>query len=260
MVIDRSDIITELDTSVYRDKLHQCLVYLDDVHTRGTDLKFPVGWRACVTISGEITRDKTVQACMRMRLLGKGHNIVFWSSHEANLRIETIAENRAPTNDDVIKFICENSEKFEKDNIVHWTASSYSYAKKLAAHKIHDNAMAIDATDDPLIELYQQCVDNEYVTLRQMYGDKGDVKLMDIARARFDALKTTDALKNDGPVVEFISKMSEKVYGKIQRFAADVKRFTHSLDEEQEKELEHELEEHRAGLLFCAISHFIYEK
>lgn len=52
MVIDRNDIITEFDNSIYRDKLDKCVVYLDDVHTRGTDLKFPIGWRAAVTLSG----------------------------------------------------------------------------------------------------------------------------------------------------------------------------------------------------------------
>lgn len=33
--IDRKGIITELDSSVYRENLSRCLVYLDDVHTRG---------------------------------------------------------------------------------------------------------------------------------------------------------------------------------------------------------------------------------
>lgn len=43
--IDRNGTITEFDCSVYRDNLQRCLVYLDDVHTRGTDLKFPLNWR-----------------------------------------------------------------------------------------------------------------------------------------------------------------------------------------------------------------------
>ncbi len=67
MTVDRNGIKTEFDFSVYRNKLDRCLVYLDDAHTRGTDLKFPLGWKACVTLSGDITRDKTVQACMRVR-------------------------------------------------------------------------------------------------------------------------------------------------------------------------------------------------
>lgn len=56
MTVDRNDIQSEFDSSVFRDKMERCLVYLDDVHTRGTDLKFPLGWKACVTSCGDITR------------------------------------------------------------------------------------------------------------------------------------------------------------------------------------------------------------
>lgn len=51
--IDCDDNVTEFDYSVHREDLEKCVVYLDDVHTRGTDLKFPPCWRACVTLSGK---------------------------------------------------------------------------------------------------------------------------------------------------------------------------------------------------------------
>lgn len=51
--IDHNGIVTEFDYSVYRDDLSNCVVYLDDVHTRGTDLKFPPDSMACVTLSGK---------------------------------------------------------------------------------------------------------------------------------------------------------------------------------------------------------------
>lgn len=52
--IDHNGIVTAFDYSVYKGNLDKCLVYLDDAHTRGTDLKFPTGWQACVTLSGDI--------------------------------------------------------------------------------------------------------------------------------------------------------------------------------------------------------------
>lgn len=52
--IDRNGIVTAFDYSVYKGNLDKCLVYLDDAHTRGTDLRFPTGWKACVTLSGDI--------------------------------------------------------------------------------------------------------------------------------------------------------------------------------------------------------------
>lgn len=128
--IDRNRIVTEFDCSVYREKLNKCLVYLDDVHTRGTDLKFPMKWKACVTLSGDITRDKTVQACMRMRQLGRGQSIVFWASYEANLKIQSNCKanvrHECTPNHHVIEFICANSQKFETENTVHWAAGMWS--------------------------------------------------------------------------------------------------------------------------------------
>ena len=50
-----------LATSVYRSQLHKCLVYLDEVHTRGTDFKFPAGTRAIVTLGPNTVKDKLVQ-------------------------------------------------------------------------------------------------------------------------------------------------------------------------------------------------------
>lgn len=194
MTIDRNNVITEFDNSVYRDKLNKCIVYLDDSHTRGTDLKFPINWKACVTLSGilktiqkkfisqiliflkskivlfnsgDITRDKTVQACMRMRLLGRGHDISFWASHEADVRIKEICkiQERKPTTADVIQFISSNSKQFETDHITNWTSSAYNYAKKTAAHKHHELTKEDEYTR--LNRLYIQCVDNEYVLLFQ---------------------------------------------------------------------------------------------
>ena len=61
------------------------LVYLDEIHTRGTDLVLPDGTLAVVTLGARVTKDKFVQGCMRMRKLGKEHSLTFWASGEVNL-------------------------------------------------------------------------------------------------------------------------------------------------------------------------------
>ncbi|XP_031623226.1 uncharacterized protein LOC116340729 [Contarinia nasturtii] len=246
--IDRNGIITEFDNSVFRDReLNRCIVYLDDVHTRGTDLKFPIVWRACVTLSGDITRDKTVQACMRMRLLGRGHTISFWASHEADVRLKEIcATGRChPTISNVIQFLWHNSQKFEEDNITNWTLSAYNYAKKTAAHKHYESVVAEDDDDPRLIRLYEQCVDNEYVTLNEMYGGKEMVLLSEIVAAKFAKLKQN--LEKNYQDSQFVAQIGSKVQQKLSQQAAHLKRFTHCFDEEQEieKEIEHELDQHR---------------
>jgi hypothetical protein len=48
-------------TSPFNQQLDKCLVYLDDVHTRGTDLKLPRHFRAAVTLGPKVTKDRLLQ-------------------------------------------------------------------------------------------------------------------------------------------------------------------------------------------------------
>lgn len=47
--------------SPFVDDLKDCLVYMDEAHTRGTDLKFPVTARGALALSLGQTKDHTVQ-------------------------------------------------------------------------------------------------------------------------------------------------------------------------------------------------------
>lgn len=50
-----------LFASPFADNLGECLVYLDEAHTRGTDLKMPANTVAAVTLGPGKTKDQTVQ-------------------------------------------------------------------------------------------------------------------------------------------------------------------------------------------------------
>lgn len=102
-VIDRNGVVERLQTSPYGEQLDRCLVFLDQAHTRGTDLKLPEHYRAAVTLSPDLTKDKLAQgkekyqarvnfangtiACMRMRKLGRGQSVIFCVSKEMQSRI-----------------------------------------------------------------------------------------------------------------------------------------------------------------------------
>ena len=45
-------------------RLDECVVYLDDAHTRGTDIKFPLDFRAAVTLGPKVTKDRLTQGMM----------------------------------------------------------------------------------------------------------------------------------------------------------------------------------------------------
>jgi hypothetical protein len=48
-------------SSPFKQQLNKCLVYLDDAHTRGTDLKLPRSYRAAVTLGRGVTKDRLLQ-------------------------------------------------------------------------------------------------------------------------------------------------------------------------------------------------------
>lgn len=236
--IDRNGVIVELDSSVYRDNLSRCLVYVDDAHIRGTDLKFPDKWRGCVTLSGDITRDKTVQACMRMRKLGYGHSISFWASHEADARIKKVCDlssDDQPTNEHVIEFIRENSKRYERDNMPYWVSAAHNYTKKLAGHMLYENEYGKNA----IVNLSNKCIDDEFVTLKDMYENRQDVQLQTISAEKFQEL--IKVYEEDDSVVKFIEKIDKDVRQKLAQQESNYSSHR-GLDEEQEKEIEQEFE------------------
>jgi len=57
-------------SSPFNRQLDKCVVYLDEAHTRGTDLKLPKGMRAAVTLGPKVTKDRLAQG-MPMYFLRK---------------------------------------------------------------------------------------------------------------------------------------------------------------------------------------------
>ena len=61
MVLTRDQKIEKLFSSSFLSRIDRCVVYLDEVHTRGTDLKLPLTTRAAVTLGPRLTKDRLVQ-------------------------------------------------------------------------------------------------------------------------------------------------------------------------------------------------------
>lgn len=87
-ILDCKGRVETFQTSAFAKKLDVCLVYLDEAHTRGTDLKLPRNYRAAVTLGANLTKDRLVQACMRMRKLGHGQSVTFIVSQEISTKIK----------------------------------------------------------------------------------------------------------------------------------------------------------------------------
>ena len=61
MVLTRDEKLETLTASSFQARMDRCLVYLDEAHTRGTDLKLPTNIRAAVTLGPRLVKDKLVQ-------------------------------------------------------------------------------------------------------------------------------------------------------------------------------------------------------
>jgi hypothetical protein len=60
-VLTRDGVLESFVSSPFSQQLEKCLVYLDDAHTRGTDLKLPRNYRAAVTLGPKVTKDRLLQ-------------------------------------------------------------------------------------------------------------------------------------------------------------------------------------------------------
>ena len=60
-VLTRNGTVDSFLTSPFATQTDRCLVFLDQAHTRGTDLKLPDSYRAAVTLGPGVTKDTLVQ-------------------------------------------------------------------------------------------------------------------------------------------------------------------------------------------------------
>jgi hypothetical protein len=60
-VLNREGVKEPLLVSSFAKQMDRCLVYLDESHTRGTDLKMPADYRAIVTLGPDLTKDRLAQ-------------------------------------------------------------------------------------------------------------------------------------------------------------------------------------------------------
>lgn len=67
LVLSRDGITESLMISPFAKQMDQCLIYLDEAHTRGTDLKLPTDYRAAVTLGPDLTKDRLVQGMTQAR-------------------------------------------------------------------------------------------------------------------------------------------------------------------------------------------------
>ncbi|KAE8351950.1 hypothetical protein BDV28DRAFT_149500 [Aspergillus coremiiformis] len=85
---------TPLLSTPFAENMENCVVYIDEAHTRGTDLKLPPHARGALTLGLNQTKDHTVQAAMRLRQLRTTQSVTFISPPEVHQSILDVRKKR----------------------------------------------------------------------------------------------------------------------------------------------------------------------
>jgi hypothetical protein len=234
-------------TSPASERLERCVFYLDEIHTRGTDFKFPNDFRAAVTLGSGLSKDRLVQACMRMRKLGKHHWLSFWSSNEVHQQIQILKRSsilrskKEIVNDqitliDILRWVYENTQQATWDGLHHWAAQSLSFQRKVRAFRdIHWNNQEEVFTNTIMEKLAKECLEAEVLDLKLMYGaPKTWQTVSEIYNARYKHLSICSS-----------TEIHEAVSRRLCDYGGSKTLLVQLLDEEQQRELEQELEEER---------------
>ncbi|KAF8326329.1 uncharacterized protein EI90DRAFT_3070499 [Cantharellus anzutake] len=211
-------------SSSYRRRLDRCLVYLDDSHTRGTDLMLPLDYRAAVTLGQKVTKDKLVQGCMRMRRLGQGQSIIFLAPPVVDHSIRRFNKKRDGeqiTAGDILAWSIGETCKSLQHYSSHWREQGIHYMDRQCAWKEFWLSDASDASG-----LAKYWLQPESKSLEEMY----EVSLSSVSSARESS---------HHPAADF-REIRKRAH--IFSFSTEHGLVRMEEDQEQEREVTHELE------------------
>ncbi|KNG50865.1 hypothetical protein TW65_01843 [Stemphylium lycopersici] len=172
-VLYRTNKCVPLVASPFVDNLDRCVVYLDESHCRGTDLKFPPHARAALTLGQHLTKDALVQAAMRLRLLGQTQSIMFFSPPEVHQgildRLGNTDEFYRPSSGDVLQWVfgqtCDTMEQYEPS----FFAQTSQYLQQEQAHLEYPQYLEDSLSRDSFLAKVRI---EEALTLKQLYQPK----------------------------------------------------------------------------------------
>ncbi|KAF8729261.1 hypothetical protein RHS02_07818, partial [Rhizoctonia solani] len=221
VVLPQSGTPSLLNTSPFAQRLDKCIVYLDDGHTRGTDLKLPRKTRAMVTLGPKVTKDRLLQGCMRMRKLGHGQSVIFAAPPEIDTQIRNASPDIIQSSSkidalDVLRWAMLETCKDLQHHVSHWAQQGIEYDRRHQAEQQYERSRNISV-------LQKGWTTPESRPLEEMYGVLSPEALRTkttFTRRAFDVPELRRGLDHLG-----VKKLDDP-----------------SMDEEQEREVNHEVE------------------
>ncbi|PVI08703.1 hypothetical protein DM02DRAFT_510118 [Periconia macrospinosa] len=220
-----------LVASPFAENLEDCVVYLDESHCRGTDLKLPTRARAALTIGPHVTKDALAQAAMRLRLLGQSQAVTFFAPPEVHQGILDLShmhrgDTREVDSRDVIAWLLRQScDAIEQLEPLYCTQGN-TYLQHVQAKVDNPRYLEVAQQRMRYLSVMQS---KEIQTLKELYEPK---------RLHRGFSTSTTAL------ISPLGKLAKQLERRKQNFQ-DRGSAVHAsaLEEvEQEREVEHEVE------------------
>lgn len=217
----------------FADNLTECVVFLDEAHCRGTDLKLPQGARGALTLALGQTKDHTVQAAMRLRQLSTTQSVAFFAGPEVHQSIIDVCQLKFSgqgfiNSGHVVQWLLEQSCCANEHLANLHLAQGVDFCQRLNAQWKYDQFLTSDEQRMMLLNVIRQ---QERQTLNQQYG------------------RITDTTKGSPDDVVFPSLKKFMSTLASQRKAVKLKAsgmHSSALEEvEQEREVEFQVEEVR---------------
>lgn len=206
----------------------QAIVYFDESHCRGVDMKLKRDAKAIVTVGIKMMKDKLFQALGRMRQLGKDAQratVVAFQDITRSIQDLRSLSDKEPTTLDLIHWVMHNTIQSNTDGLVQW-ASQGAY-------------WCLTHGDPELSRL------RDDLTLLKMYRDPMVEQVANtVAQKNIESLrKTCEAKSKDTTKLD--TTMLDQIKARCQQYGSDCKVATSGYHEECERELQEEVEEEK---------------
>lgn len=174
-VVKRCGGVLPFHVSPYADDMSKCLLYLDDIHTRGSDFRLPLRTRALLTLGKGLTKDKLLQACMRLRQLGAGQSLTFAASREVDLvlrsefRLDRVRLTPLGVVSVILQWALRNTVQRICDLMPYFVGQARACMRKAYAYNVLYHGRQ-DRSAEELQRLAAACVEDELMAVEDLYG------------------------------------------------------------------------------------------
>ncbi|OBT40138.1 hypothetical protein VE00_09962 [Pseudogymnoascus sp. WSF 3629] len=166
-VLSRDGTVELFLTSPFAKQMDKCIVFLGGANLIGTHLDLPEDSMAIVTLGPGLTKDRLMQACWRLRKLGKGQSVVFCGSVEVQRKILESSGKIGGTIDvaDVLKWCIANTGPQARKCIPLWATQGVRHQRRhVVSRNVEGGFREQRATS--ILEV-------EALSLQQRYGSEG---------------------------------------------------------------------------------------